>query len=203
MAKRTCSIDGCERPTRTGAAEWCNSHYARWQRTGDPTSGPPLPTTPRRRKSAPKPRRLCSIDGCTRPVEGYGWCKPHYRSWKRHGDPLAANFRLWDAPIVDRLWFRTDKAGTVPTHRPELGPCWLWRGSLNEAGYGLIFDTAQRRPLLVHRLSYETLVGPIPEGLHLDHLCRTRSCLNPTHLEPVTAAENNRRAALINNRRGR
>jgi hypothetical protein len=47
--------------------------------------------------------------------------------------------------------------------------------------------------LLVHRDVYEQLVGPIPEGLVLDHLCRNRSCCNPAHLEPVTTAENVRR----------
>jgi hypothetical protein len=45
-----------------------------------------------------------------------------------------------------------------------------------------------------HRLIYEAMVGPIPDGLHLDHKCNNRKCCNPEHLEPVTAAENNRRA---------
>lgn len=71
--------------------------------------------------------------------------------------------------------------------RTETG-CWEWTGSRTAGGYGQI-----RRRYVVygaHRLSYETFVGPIPEGLHLDHLCRNPPCINPEHLEPVTSREN-------------
>jgi len=64
--------------------------------------------------------------------------------------------------------------------------CWLWASSLGR-GYGLFW---LKRYLPAHRLSYECLVGPIPEGLTLDHLCRVRRCLNPLHLEAVTLREN-------------
>lgn len=47
---------------------------------------------------------------------------------------------------------------------------------------------------LAHRNSYESFKGPIPNGLHIDHKCRVRSCVNPDHLEAVTVQENNRRA---------
>ena len=66
--------------------------------------------------------------------------------------------------------------------------CWLWTGPKYHNGYG------QARGGRVHRLMYEALVGPIPDGLELDHLCRIRECVNPEHLEPVTRAENARRA---------
>ena len=59
-------------------------------------------------------------------------------------------------------------------------------------GYGTW--TIDGHTFYVHRLAYELLVGPIPEGLHIDHLCNTRTCCNPLHLDPVTQAENNRRS---------
>lgn len=69
--------------------------------------------------------------------------------------------------------------------------CWLWTGGYNAAGYGLI--AVSGRMLRVHRVAYEFYVGPIPESLELDHLCRNKGCFNPGHLEPVTHKENVRR----------
>lgn len=72
-------------------------------------------------------------------------------------------------------------------------PCWLWNGALIQGGYGRYQRGPKGQP--AHRAYYEKLVGPIPDGLDLDHLCRVRRCVNPSHLEPVTAAENTRRGA--------
>jgi hypothetical protein len=74
------------------------------------------------------------------------------------------------------------------------GDCWMWLGPTERGGYGMV--TFKGRGAIAHRVTYELLVGPIPEGLYLDHLCRVRACVNPAHLEPVTQAENNRRAGL-------
>lgn len=66
--------------------------------------------------------------------------------------------------------------------------CWEWSGNKSASGYGLLTIKGSRR--VVHRVLYELLVGPIPDGLQLDHLCRNRLCVNPDHLEPVTQREN-------------
>lgn len=73
-----------------------------------------------------------------------------------------------------------------------LGDCWEWTGYRKSDGYGR-FSPAQHKSTLAHRHAYETLIGPIPPGLVLDHLCRNHGCVNPDHLEPVTQAENLRR----------
>ena len=71
------------------------------------------------------------------------------------------------------------------------GDCRTWARGVNGRGYGNMFVGGVTKS--AHRVAYEALVGPIPEGLHIDHLCRNKLCINPLHLEPVTCAENNRR----------
>ena len=67
-------------------------------------------------------------------------------------------------------------------------PCLLWPGAVGPNGYGRQNVNGRRRAS--HLLMYERCIGPVPEGLVLDHLCRNRSCANPLHLEPVTILEN-------------
>lgn len=69
--------------------------------------------------------------------------------------------------------------------------CWNWRLAVSPNGYGLCNRQDWRGG--AHRFSYVAFVGPIAEGLHLDHLCRNRRCVNPAHLEPVSTTENVRR----------
>lgn len=73
----------------------------------------------------------------------------------------------------------------------ERDGCWIWTGSQN-GGYGQVKVDGRTR--YTHRHFYELLIGPIPEGLQIDHLCKQTTCCNPEHLEPVTPAENNRRS---------
>ncbi|WP_443217247.1 HNH endonuclease signature motif containing protein [Sphingobium sp. YC-XJ3] len=73
------------------------------------------------------------------------------------------------------------------------GECWFWTGTINPKGYGSL--SVRGRCNLAHRLSYEAFCGPIGDGLQIDHLCRNRACINPDHLEAVTASENCKRAA--------
>lgn len=74
---------------------------------------------------------------------------------------------------------------------PQQSGCWLWTGGRNTKGYGQIYIEGRNRG--VHRYVYQHIVGDIPDGMTLDHLCRERACCNPTHLEPVTNQENCRR----------
>lgn len=67
--------------------------------------------------------------------------------------------------------------------------CWEWTAYLAQ-GYGHFRINQPRSTPLTHRLAYETLVGPVPHGLDLDHLCRNRACCNPEHLEPVSRRVN-------------
>ena len=76
-------------------------------------------------------------------------------------------------------------------HLLPCGGCWEWRAKVNLNGYGYFWNGQAMQ--LAHRFSYEHWVGPIPTGLDLDHLCRNRDCVNPSHLEPVTRSENLRR----------
>lgn len=71
--------------------------------------------------------------------------------------------------------------------------CWEWNRYRNEHGYGRL-NKAGQRTMYAHRWAYELLVGPIPVGLTIDHLCLNPACVNPEHLEPVTLSENRRRA---------
>jgi len=87
----------------------------------------------------------------------------------------------------DRFWQKVDKGGD--------NGCWNWTAALTSSGYGKFM--IQRVSSVAHRLSYTWLVGEIPEGLDLDHLCRNRRCVNPIHLEPVTRRENLLRGKTI------
>jgi hypothetical protein len=74
-------------------------------------------------------------------------------------------------------------------------PCWVWQHGFTGSGYGNV-AVKEHPSRYAHRMNYERLVGPIPDGLHIDHLCRNRACCNPAHLEPVTPGENARRAGV-------
>jgi hypothetical protein len=84
-------------------------------------------------------------------------------------------------PLADRFESRFQVAANG---------CWEWTGSRTSDRVYPRFCVAKTRYVLAHRWSYEHYVGPIPDGLTIDHLCRNTLCVNPKHLEPVTAVEN-------------
>ena len=77
--------------------------------------------------------------------------------------------------------------------------CWTWLGYKDRAGYGR-FKIAGRR-VYIHRFAYESYIGPISKGLTIDHLCRSRDCVNPTHMDALTAAEHTRRGRHVGRRK--
>lgn len=96
--------------------------------------------------------------------------------------------------ITERIRSRCESAGE----------CFLWRGVVGNSGYGLIRHIGKYR--LVHRVVYELINGPIPNGMQIDHLCGVQICVNPAHLEAVTPRENTLRSsnpAAINARKTR
>lgn len=174
MAKRICSVEGCDRSSL--ARGWCKMHYERWQRRGgDPAF--------RVRQPSPIDGK-CTEDDCDRSYYAKGWCKLHYLRW-RTGKPFSDYKRNADDDEA-RFWDKVERSEG----------CWLWTAVVTGQGYGNFWAKRQDEHVWVsaHRFAYELMVGPIPEGLQIDHLCRIRACVNPDHLEPVTAAENTRRA---------
>jgi len=97
--------------------------------------------------------------------------------------------------FVGRLWSKVD--------RRDDG-CWLWTGNTDKDGYGMMHVVASTpsgaTTKRAHRLVYEAEVGPIPNGMQLDHLCKVRCCVNPAHLEPVTPKENVHRSGTMGNK---
>lgn len=131
-------------------------------------------------------KRMCSIEGCGNPHSCRGWCEMHYQRWRKHGSTSLPT-------DMERFLAKVDVGH-------PLG-CWLWTGGKTGAGYGQFGAGGQK--FHVHRWLYQQMMGPIPDGLELDHLCRNPPCVNPDHLEPVTHAENIRRgvtAAVVRRR---
>lgn len=98
-------------------------------------------------------------------------------------------------PVEERFWSKVDKSGE----------CWEWLGSRTPVGYGQFHvQEPKRTQLKAHRVAYEYLVGPIPEGLVIDHKCHNRGCVNPAHLRPVTDKQNqeNRKGASWQSKTG-
>jgi len=127
----------------------------------------------------------CSVPGCQRVPKALrrGMCNTHYQ-WARE-----RGFSESPQHPIRRLARHKDFTGALAAEAVA-GPngCLLWAGSLNQSGYGVF------RTRYVHRLAWEMVHGPVPDGLELDHhKCFNRNCVNVEHLEPVTPAENKRR----------
>lgn len=187
VADSTCSVKGCERAS--WGRGWCQMHHARVRRYGT-TDLLVRPLT-------------CTVEDCGRTRHGHGLCEAHYNRLRIHGSPVAhvPVSRTHDVAKSEdeRFWEKVDASGD----------CWEWISTRNRGGYGQFHTVTRGSPTNrtpAHRWAWETLVGLIPEGLVLDHLCRNPPCVNPDHLEPVTDQENIRRGvgtSAINARKDR
>ena len=186
MAEHTCSVDDCPKvATRRG---WCNAHYRRWLKHGDPSVLKKLPNGT---------HDVCTIDGCEQPHHAKGLCAAHRGRLRYHGDPLAGG----PTRIIG------DREARFHAHvdRTTDDGCWRWNASITPNGYGQFFDDG--RLVAAHRVALELATGePVPDDLDVDHTCHNgvtscpggpsclhRRCCNPAHLEAVTHAENVRR----------
>lgn len=128
---------------------------------------------------------ICKHPECGRVRRGNGYCSTHYKR-NRQGLDMDAPIYV-NIPIRERFM---QKVRVTPSG------CMEWTAGTNGVGYGMFFvrwENGGNVMQLAHRWSYEYSKGPIPEGLHLDHLCRNPPCVNPEHLEAVTQRENNLR----------
>lgn len=171
----------------------CRMHYSRLRRQGSVD-------LPRRAK---RNEGVCVIDGCSDRAFCKGWCRRHYTRWYETGStslgvrnppkpPPPAPVR----PLAERF---SEKVLKGPNH-------WLWIGAKTKQGYGTIWDNERKGHAMAHRVSWELASGnKIPEGMVIDHLCRTPSCVNPAHLEVVSVSANTARglAGEVGGRRNR
>lgn len=176
-----CSITDPPCPKPAMGRGWCSMHYATWRKYGDPQH--PDAEAKRRTHQGPE----CSYEGCSEKPSGHGLCSKHRRRVLKHGEVTE--------PRQRRFWKNVDRRGD--------DECWRWLGHCQSNGYGNFSHHHKGATRLSHRIAYEYLIGPIPEGLVLDHLCHTRDpqcedrdacphrrCCNPAHLEPITRREN-------------
>lgn len=117
---------------------------------------------------------VCAVGACHGLVNARGWCRKHYVRWQRYGNT--------DDPTPSLLQRFSEKYEIAPNG------CWVWTARINRKGYGQI--TVFQKKYEAHRFAYQFLVGAIPDGFQLDHMCRNRACVNPEHLRPVTAKAN-------------
>ncbi len=122
----------------------------------------------------------CDEPGCDRPVFCKSACTQHYQARRARARGVPQRVGL----TAEQKFFQRTLIA--------VDGCWLWQWGLTEHGYAS-FIGDDKRPVYAHRWSYERFVGPIPEGLVIDHLCRNRGCVRPDHLEPVPQRVNTAR----------
>ena len=168
-----CSIEGCAQPHR--ARGLCGRHYTAAHRNQGGFDPVPLAA----HGSLARYAKGCRCESCRAASASYARQRRATRPNPRRLVPVPDLTPDEKQQIQGRI-----EAKVVVT---DAG-CWEWLGTRSKSGYASIsiFGVSRR----AHRVLYEIVVGAIPDGLQLDHLCRVRHCVNPVHLEPVTPREN-------------
>ncbi|SFV31327.1 HNH endonuclease [Devosia crocina] len=166
---KTCSVAGCGAPHY--AKGYCNTHWQRWKRHGDPLIA--------YKRTAPRPAaKVCAVEGCGKGAIAKGLCSKHWQRQKKYGDPLHVPYST--AP--DRHASRFFKEVVLPYEGDE---CLLWPFASRPKGYGVLGEDA------VHRLVCEREHGPPPSPTHeAAHRCGNPPCCNKRHLYWATPSEN-------------
>ena len=115
---------------------------------------------------------------CDKPVWSRGLCRLHDGRWRTRV-PMEAPLYGYRLGNLERFWTHVDI---------NPGGCWLWKAGSSNRGYGKFW--ADGNTWSAYRWLYQAVIGKVPKGLTLDHICRTRLCVNPAHLEIVSVKEN-------------
>lgn len=176
---RICSISGC---CNSGEMKrgWCNMHYKRWYRLGNPLASSKSTTA-----------RACSIPGCEKPIEGRGWCKAHYLKWYKYGHPLAAGKRGGARSASGIKKEKERFIYEIVLVYDDEDSCLIWPFSLGSGGYPSL--SIEGRKAVVSRFVCEKINGVAPTQKHeAAHSCGNGhlGCVNPNHLRWATHSEN-------------
>lgn len=206
MSQRTCSIENCANSVR--ARGWCGKHYERWRTYGDPQY-----------EYIPEYTLTCSVEGCYSLRIAKSYCPRHYERFNKYGDPeylrplerdklcsfsgcsnkrrrnglCSGHSQMQKRGEILRPLRRRRKSSEDPAHYfweqvDTNGQCWLWLRTVDTKGYGTFYPSGDM--VRAHRYAYELVNGSIPEGMHIDHICRNKRCVRPEHLRIATHNQN-------------